>query len=35
MNEQGIVNVMKEGEKKFVETNGRYMTYSEIRKIYG
>jgi hypothetical protein len=35
MNEQAIINVMKEGEKKFVETNGRYMTYSEIRELYG
>uniref|UniRef100_A0A6C0B374 Uncharacterized protein n=1 Tax=viral metagenome TaxID=1070528 RepID=A0A6C0B374_9ZZZZ len=35
MNEEAIINVMKEGEKKFVETTGRYMTYLEIRQIYG
>jgi hypothetical protein len=35
INEQGIINVMKEGEKKFVGATGRYMTYSEMRELYG
>jgi len=35
INEEGIINVMKEGEKKFVEATGRNMTYSEMREIYG
>lgn len=35
MNQEGIINVMKEGEKKFVDATGRYMTYSEMRELYG
>lgn len=35
ISEEGINKVMKEGEKKFVEATGRYVTYSEMRELYG
>ena len=30
-----FVKVMQDGEKEFFEKTGRYMTYSEIRELYG
>ena len=30
-----ILNIMKEGEKEFVQNTGRYMTYGEMRQLYG
>jgi hypothetical protein len=30
-----LINLMKEGEKKFIEKTGRNMTYSEMREMYG
>jgi DNA anti-recombination protein RmuC len=30
-----LLNVIKEGEKEFIKTVGRNMTYSEIREMYG
>ena len=30
-----VVNIMKEGEKEFIEKTGRHLTWSEIREIYG
>lgn len=33
--QEAIIKIMKEGEKEFVEKTGRYMTYSEIREMYG
>jgi hypothetical protein len=30
-----IINIMKEGEAEFVKNTGRYMTYSEMRQMYG
>jgi len=30
-----LINLMKEGEKKFIEQTGRNMTYSEMREMYG
>jgi hypothetical protein len=32
---EGTINIMKDGEKEFVKKTGRYMTYSEIREMYG
>jgi hypothetical protein len=32
---EGSKNIIKDGEKEFVEKTGRYLTYSEIREIYG
>jgi hypothetical protein len=32
---ESVTKIMKEGEKEFVEKTGRYMTYSEIREMYG
>ena len=32
---EGAKNIMKNGEKEFIEKAGRYMSYSEIREIYG
>jgi len=32
---EGLINIMKEGEKEFVEKTGRCMTYSEMREMYG
>lgn len=32
---EGLINIMKEGEKEFVEKTGRNMTYSEMREMYG
>ena len=28
-------NIIKDGEKEFIAKTGRYMTYSEIREMYG
>ncbi len=33
--QKSILNIIKEGEKKFVQNTGRYMTYSEMRQMYG
>ena len=33
--QKSILNIMKEGEKEFVQNTGRYMTYSEMRQMYG
>lgn len=30
-----ICNVMKTGDKEFIEKTGRNMTYSEIRQMFG
>jgi hypothetical protein len=30
-----LINIMKEGEKEFVEKMGRTMTYAEMRSAYG
>ena len=30
-----ICNVMKAGDKEFIEKTGRKMTYSEIRQMFG
>lgn len=30
-----IVQIMKDGEKEFIEKMGRHMTMSEIRELYG
>ena len=30
-----LENIMKKGEKEFIEKTGRHMTYSEIREMYG
>jgi hypothetical protein len=30
-----VINVMKDGEKEFIKTMGRNMTYSEMREMYG
>lgn len=30
-----VLNIMKEGEKEFVKENKRFMTYSEMRRLYG
>lgn len=35
ISQEGLVNIMKEGEKEFVEKMGRNMTYSEMREMYG
>jgi hypothetical protein len=35
ISQEGVVNIIKEGEKEFVEKMGRYMTYAEMRSIYG
>ena len=35
ISEEGIVNIMKEGEKEFVKKTGRNMTYGEMREMYG
>jgi hypothetical protein len=32
---ESVTKIMKNGEKEFIEKTGRYMTYSEIREIYG
>jgi hypothetical protein len=33
--QKSILNIMKEGEKEFVQNTGRYMTYGEMRQLYG
>jgi len=33
--EAALINIMKEGEKEFVEKMGRNMTYAEMRSAYG
>lgn len=35
VNENNLINLMKNGEKEFVKKTGRRMTYSEIRQMYG
>jgi hypothetical protein len=30
-----VMQVMKDGEKEFVENTGRNMTYAEMRAMYG
>jgi hypothetical protein len=30
-----ICNIMKTGDKEFIEKTGRNMTYSEIRRMFG
>jgi hypothetical protein len=35
ISQEGVVNIIKEGEKEFLEKMGRYMTYAEMRSIYG
>jgi len=30
-----VINVVKDGEKEFIKTMGRNMTYSEMREMYG
>ena len=32
---ESCIQIMKEGEKKFIEQTGRNMTYSEIREMFG
>ena len=32
---ESVTKIMKNGEKEFIEKAGRYMSYSEIREIYG
>jgi hypothetical protein len=32
---ESTINIMKDGEKEFVKKTGRYMTYSEMREMYG
>ena len=34
-NPECCINLMKEGEKKFIEQTGRNMTYSEMREMFG
>ena len=34
-NKSDICNVMKAGDKEFIEKTGRKMTYSEIRQMFG
>lgn len=33
--QNSILGIMKEGEAEFVKQTGRYMTYSEMRQMYG
>ena len=33
--QNSILDIMKEGETEFVKQTGRYMTYSEMRQMYG
>jgi|UniRef100_A0A6C0HD76 hypothetical protein len=33
--QEALAKIMKDGEKEFVEKTGRYMTYSEMREMYG
>jgi len=33
--QESILGIMKEGEDEFVKKTGRYMTYSEMRQLYG
>ena len=35
ISQEGAVNIMMEGEKEFLEKIGRYMSYTEMRSIYG
>jgi hypothetical protein len=35
ISQEGVVNIMMEGEKEFLEKIGRYMSYTEMRSIYG
>ena len=35
ISQEKVVEIMKMGEKEFVEKLGRHMTYSEIREMYG
>ena len=30
-----LLNIMKEGEKEFIQKTGKNMTYSEMRQMYG
>ena len=32
---ESLTKIMKDGEKEFVEKTGKYMTWSEIREMYG
>ena len=32
---ESVTKIMKNGEKEFIEKTGKYMSYSEIREIYG
>jgi hypothetical protein len=34
-NPENCIQIMKEGEKKFIEQTGRHMTYSEMREMFG
>ena len=34
-NPERCIQIMKEGEKKFIEQTGRHMTYSEMREMFG
>ena len=34
-NPESCIQIMKEGEKKFIEQTGRNMTYSEMREMFG
>ena len=33
--QNSILDIMKEGEAEFVKQTGRYMTYGEMRQMYG
>jgi predicted nucleic-acid-binding Zn-ribbon protein len=35
VNGDSLLNLMKIGEKEFIEKTGRRMTYSEMRQAYG
>jgi len=30
-----LLNIMKEGEKEFIQKTGKNMSYSEMRQLYG
>jgi hypothetical protein len=32
---EAAIEIIKDGEKEFVKKNGRYMTYAEMRSMYG
>ena len=34
-NIESIINIIKSGEAEFVKKTGRFMTYGEIREMYG